>query len=901
MWRHLFRNKMNLPASGSQEIDIWRVKALFNNFRKILQLNTLVFEQIAAMDRALGGEYIFDRNFIEESVRTIARHVHHVTYNLNALTNNGYIPLYDRYQEIRVILDDILAGNTKALSCPPVLPLDSLSWELEPLVGIDLVCLAELRHHPGIKASNGLVVSSDAVQVILNNTINKTIATASSKTDLSFDLVTESLSNSLQPMLAKHPKLLLSITATRLGGLPGDPRDLGEFLLRKEENDSLIVLAEADLPLEQLTGSPGQSSPSLRETIRRDNGGSSPEDLFLKGITSITTIAAERCKTLYPDTEPYFALFLRPASNALARGTITTRAAIKSATPLLTVTSWLPGKRQEMDIHQLRRIFPFDFVSSIMSPKNLERHFPDGLQATNATPQNHHFRRGSATILPKEIQALAETAMTLERIMGVPVIMHWEYLENNKFVVTRLFPFLEKPAVPTTLELEKEKKTATVIGKGGQVVQSGVAAGTVFHVTQHTSLNDFPIGGVAVAPIATPQLTPILHRASAILTEHGNPVGHLATVARELSLPALFGIPGILEKLPEGTEVTVDAGQGCIYKGVLNYLLQQGNNDNSFSPIDPEYRVLRRLLRFISPLKLVNPDDPNFLPQNCRSFHDIIHFCHEMAVDELAHFQERRPGLRSIHTTRLHLPVQMDINLLDIGGGLPNSPVQQPGPADILSEPFAIFLDGLLHPQATSEDVPTLGIRDIISSIPRTSRLSSISPEISGKNLAIISQEYMNLSLRLGYHFCVIDAHLANDRHRNYIYFRFIGGLADHVRRARRALFISDVLGAMDFKVFWKGDLIVGRMKFEEKDVLRSALFVLGALTTYSRQRDISLYSDELAQELFDRFADTFLLPFSKKSATHRSLRTAAELHPAGRLRKSPASLPSSLQPGEDS
>lgn len=586
MWRHLFRNKVNLPASGSQEIDICRVKALFNNFRKILQLNTLVFEQIAAMDRALGGEYIFDRNFLEESVRTIASHVHHVTYNLNALTNNGYIPLYDRYQEIRVILDDILAGNTKALSCPPALPLDSLSWELEPLVGIDLVCLAELRHHPGIKASDGLVISSDAVQAILNNTTS----TVPSETDLSFELVTESLSSSLQPMLTKHRRPLLSIAATRLGGLPADPRDLGEFLLKEYGNDSLVLLAEEDLPLEQSTGSPGQSSPSPRETIGRDTGGSSLEDLFLKGITRIITVAAERCHTLYPDTEPQFALFLRPASNALARGTITTRAAIKTATPLLTVTSWLPGNRQEMDIHQLRRIFPFDFVSSIVTPKDMDRPFPDGLQATSATPKNRHFRRGSATILPQEIQALAETAMTLERIMGVPVIMHWEYLENDKFVVTRLFPFLEKPVEPTVLELEQEKENATVISKGGQVVQSGVAAGTVFHVTQHTNLNDFPIGGVAVAPIATPQLTPILHRASAILTEHGNPVGHLATVARKLNLPALFGIPGILEQLPEGTEVTVDAGQGCIYKGVLNYLLQQGNSDNSFSPIDPEYR-----------------------------------------------------------------------------------------------------------------------------------------------------------------------------------------------------------------------------------------------------------------------------------------------------------------------
>ena len=554
-----------------------------------------------------------------------------------------------------------------------------------------------------------------------------------------------------------------------------------------------------------------------------------------------------------------------------------------------------------MDIHHVRRIYPFDFVSSTLTPKSVEQTFPDGLQATHQTPQHRHFRRGSATILPKEIQALAETAMTLERIMGVPVIAHWEYLENNTFVVTRLFPFLEKPVEPTALELEQEQENAVVLGKGGQVIQSGVAAGTVFHVTQDTKLNDFPIGGVAVAAIATPQLTPLLYRASALITEHGNPIGHLATVARELSLPALFGVPGILEQLPNGTEVTVDTGNCCVYQGVLNHLLQQGSSDTSFSPIDPEYRVLRRLLRYISPLKLVNPDDPNFSAQNCRSFHDIMHFCHEMAVDELAHFQQRRPGLRGIRTTRLHLPEEMDIKLLDIGGGLPEGSVQKPGPADILSEPFAIFLDGLLHPQATGEELPTLGLRDIISSIPRTSRRSSVSPEMSGNNLAIISRQYMNLSLRLGYHFSVIDAHLASDRHRNYIYFRFIGGLADQTRRARRALFISDVLGAMDFKVTWQGDLVVGRMKFEEKDVLRSALFVLGALTTYSRQRDTSLYSDALGRELFDRFAATFLLPFSKTSATHRSLRTAAESTPAGRLRKSPISMPEGRQKGEES
>jgi pyruvate,water dikinase len=896
MWRHIFSNKKDRPASGAQQIDIWRVRALFNNFRKILQLNTLVFEQIAAMDRALGGSDSFDREFLEESVRTIASHVHHVTYNLNALTNNGYIPLYDRYQEIRIIVDDILAGHTRALACPPVLPLDSLNWELEPLVGIDLVCLAELSHHPGIKALEGLVISSDATKSVLQKTNPEHLF----ETGLSYDHVIESLRSTVQHMLTEQPGEPLYISATRLAGLADEPRDLGEFLLEEQDNGSLLVKAWNASPLEQSAAYLDSGSLTPEETIDREAGNNFRADLFLRGICRIISRVAERSRTLYPDFEPNFTLFLRPASRVLAKGTVTTRAVIQTTIPSLTVTAWLPENRKEMDIYQLRRIFPFDLVSSTVTQKTVNCPFPDGLQAGNRTQENHYFRRGSATILPREIQALAETAMTLERVMGVPVSMHWEYLLNGKFVVTRLFPFLENQLKPSALELEREIETSRILAEGGKVVQSGVAAGTIFHVTQSTSLNDFPIGGVAVAPIATPQLTPILYRASALLTEHGNAVGHLATVARELSLPAVFGIPGILQQLPDGTEVTVDAGQTKVYKGVLNHLLQQDSSENGFSPIDPEYRILRRLLRYISPLKLVNPDDPQFLAENCCSFHDIIHFCHEMAVDALVHFQERQPGLQGLDTARLQLPVEMDINLLDIGGGLQEDLLQNPRPADILSEPFAVFLDGLLHPQAAAEPLPNLGIRDIISSIPRTSRLGSTSPEMEGDNLAIIGQEYVNLSLRLGYHFSVIDAHFSNDRHRNYIYFRFIGGLADPTRRARRALFISDVLGAMNFKVFWKGDLVVGRMKFEEKTVLRSALFILGALTTYSRKRDTSLYSDESGRELFERFADKFLLPFSKQSATHRSMRSKAGSYAATRRGKSSVSSSEQVDSGEE-
>ena len=97
--------------------------------------------------------------------------------------------------------------------------------------------------------------------------------------------------------------------------------------------------------------------------------------------------------------------------------------------------------------------------------------------------------------------------------------------------------------------------------------------------------------------------------------------------------------------------------------------------------------------------------------------------------------------------------------------------------------------------------------------MPRTMNMLATPAETLGENLAIISSDYMNLSLRLGYHFSVIDAHLGSDEQRNYVYFRFAGGLADPERRARRATFIKDVLEAMDFKVAVKGDLVIGRLK----------------------------------------------------------------------------------------
>ncbi len=847
-WQKLFGRRR--PATkDTAEINIWRLQSLFNNFKRILQLNNAVLADMARMEQALGGEYIYDRAFLETTVRTIASHVHHVTYNLNALTGNAYISLYDRYQDIHTILDDILSGNTRALACPPVLPLADIGWEMEPLVGIDLVCLAELQHHPGIHGPAGFVITSEGTRALTGRLSHD----GSETVQISGERVRTGLAEQLEILLPNCAIGRLTVVVTQIDDNEEIARELGRFTVMPTADRSVLsIIGDTRHPAEPDTGKnitdlPIEEDETVTAAPSRDQGKSI--HLYVRCLERIIHTIFVRMQKAGADRVVQYAVFVRCCPNVATTGLVQSRTATTNSHDVLSITA--NHTEEEYDTYLLNRTYPFDLIQSEISAHP---------GAGNLSVGGHSRR--SAILTNKQQKALAETAMTLERMLGIPLVLTWEMLPEAKCNITRLIPLQQTPREISVEEQLNEQDNAKILYRGGQLVQSGVAAGHVVHVTDTMAATDFPAGAVAVARTASPQLTPILQRAAAILTEYGSPAGHLATVARELRLPAVFAIPEVLTLLPPGTEVTVNAGETTIYQGILHTMLQHGGADMELTPNDPEYRTLRRLLRFIMPLHLIDPEAADFTPEGCRSFHDIIHFCHERAVEELAHFQERRPGLGSIRTKRMRLKVPMDIRVLDTGGGMIKDAAEEPTGADILSEPFAIFLDGLLQPEAWTAETPSLGLRDIISGMPHSTNILAVPAEQLGKNLAIISSDYMNISLRLGYHFSVIDAHLGSDEQRNYVYFRFAGGLADPERRKRRATFIKDVLEAMAFKVSVNGDLVIGRLKLVETELLHSAIFILGALTAFSRQRDTGLYTDADTKVLFNTFAAAFLNRF---------------------------------------
>ena len=302
--------------------------------------------------------------------------------------------------------------------------------------------------------------------------------------------------------------------------------------------------------------------------------------------------------------------------------------------------------------------------------------------------------------------------------------------------------------------------------------------------------------------------------------------------------------------------------------------------------------MLRRLLRHIRPLNLVDPAAENFRPENCRTCHDIIHFAHERAVELLVGMDPlARGGLGA--PRRLREPSPFELRVVDVGGGLAERPgatqTDDVAVADILSLPLRAFLDGLLLPQAQRGGPARLGLTDILSGLGRSGQALSAPAAGAGLNLALAGRDYANVTLRLGYHFSVVDAVVSDAPEQNFVYFRFAGGFASDDRRARRAGLILRVLERLGFRASRKGDLVVGKRKMLESADALESLRLLGALSAYTRQLDVELADDADAE----RFARGFM------EALGLTLSAPAENWAAGDPAEGPTDDPTDAPAGD--
>ena len=118
----------------------------------------------------------------------------------------------------------------------------------------------------------------------------------------------------------------------------------------------------------------------------------------------------------------------------------------------------------------------------------------------------------------------------------------------------------------------------------------------------------------------------------------------------------------------------------------------------------------------------------------------------------------------------------MNLTVVDIGGGIKKG---FSGPEIDLEAvscaPLLILLKALTAPGVWQSQPVDLDLKGFMSSFTSNLSTQALATDRSNVNLAIVSEEYVNLNLGLGYHFNLIDGNLSADRDSNYLYFRFFG------------------------------------------------------------------------------------------------------------------------------
>jgi len=155
-----------------------------------------------------------------------------------------------------------------------------------------------------------------------------------------------------------------------------------------------------------------------------------------------------------------------------------------------------------------------------------------------------------------------------------------------------------------------------------------------------------------------------------------------------------------------------------------------------------------------------------------------------------------------------------------------------------------------------------------MSSLTRTAAASPGLEDLAGFNLAVVTKDYLNLHLRLGYHINLIDARILPGTGRNHVYFRFVGGVTDITRRSRRAQLLAEILSRHDFRVEVKGDLVIARTNDRPESEMKGVLSMLGCLVAFTRQLDIELRSDDRVENFVRHFME--IDGRSKKEPTDR-------------------------------
>jgi pyruvate,water dikinase len=821
---------------------------VFEQFQVLLQNHQKAMELIADLGEKSGGDYIFDRKYLVDSIAELQDLLLRMVKGLNLISSDRYYELYPTLDRVFFPIEMELRGRLALSNAPYVVSLTDMPLDTPELTGGKANALGEIMHKLGIPAPSGFVITNRAYNRFID-----------------YNDLEDRIHSWLELWVSGKETLEKASGQIRYSILAGIvPQDVSRQIKTQTKTDNVYWAIRSSA-----YGEDGDVSfAGLHESILNAPA-SQVLDAYKKVMASLYSPEAliYRRQMGMIGEEAAMAALCQEMIDSRASGVIQTLS-LESGQPdcLAIYAAFGLGRtvvegRDSSDLYVVERAHPHKVVlERIANKESFIKAASRGGEEEATLPKNI---RSESSISESTVDALAKWAMALERYFKRPQEIEWAIDSEDQIWILQCRRLAISPEDAGTDKNIRERFSTypVLIENEGVVAHAGIGSGPVHIVNIHEDMSTFPEGAVLVTKYTAPWLAQIVPNAAAIIAERGSAAGHLATIAREFRVPALLGIDKATEILRDDMEITLDTHHRTVYSGKVDELINFERVQSMVFEESPEFRLLRRLLKRIASLHLIDPYAPDFTPSGCVSVHDMIRFIHEKSVQELMEIPGALPRFKGAKVWTLESDVPLNLRILDLGGGIdPELAGNKVKIESVRSLPLMALWQGVCHPDTWSTHPVAVDFKGLMSSLTRNWDAAGGGVANAGFNLAVVTELYMNLHLRLGYHFNLIDATMYDEAQRNHIYFRFVGGVTDLTRRSRRAQVLSQILSNYLFNVVVKGDLVVARLMDLPKEEIQSRLQVIGALIGFSRQLDIQLRSDQdvdqFVEQFFDRYAN---------------------------------------------
>lgn len=822
------------------------IQAKFNNFLEVLHNNNTALKNISDMEEKLQGEYLFDLNYIRTLVAEIRKGVTAIIDNMIALGGDKYQKLRECYMQIDAQITRILPGGRPIEKDSFIRFFDHIRRENAYSVGSKNAQLGEMKSRLDLPVPDGFAITAWAYKHFidtndLQHKINELIRSLNIRSyeDL------QNVSGRIQKMVISAP-------------IPDDLAD--------EITDSYKNLRE--------------SNPKARFALRSSAIGEDTEFSFAGQYQSVLNVRAAELLKSYRDvlaskfTPQAIYYFLSHSMsedelamcvgcivmvNTKSSGVIYTRDPVGIDKDSVIINSifglgkYLVDGTISPDIYRVSRAENSLKEKLIFyKTRRLEIH-PEGGTIDSVLP----YETGNQpSLTDDEAIQLADMAVKIEEHYGCPQDIEWAIDQDGKIFILQTRPL--RVIKPPDEEVKIDVSGFVQLAEGGFTICPGAGGGPIYRISSINDLQDVPAGAILITPHSFPGIVTVMGKINGLIAETGGLASHMATIAREYGIPAIGNMKetGMLKT---GDIVTLDSTITTVYKGLHEVLIEKRKPKRDlFEDLDI-YNILKQITNHIAPLHLLNPQDAEFVSENCRTFHDITRFCHQKAMEEMFYGASELKNKDRI-SCRLKSEIPLAVNIIYIDRGIPESEKDRwIDEKKIGSVPMDSFWRGVLHEGWPASAKP-LNMKGFFS-VLATTMTRSEDERFSEKSFAILSNEYMILSLRMGYHFSTIEAMVTNEENKNYIRMEFKDGGANIERRIRRIKLLTDILTKAGFENYSKGDFLDSRLSYQDARSTRDALYLLGRLTVLTKQLDMALSNDAITKWYTDDFLKKLGMP----------------------------------------